>query len=477
MKKMMLLFKVNFEKAFDSVSWRYLDFMLCNLGFGLTWRSWIKACLESSQTSILVKGSPTSEFNVRRGLRQEDPLSLFLFIIIMEGLHVELSDLVRNGLILGINIGSSDINLTSSLKINIHKYSIYGIGVSSEDVHLMKSITGCSAGSFPFTYLGLPIGSNMSLTTNWKLLVDKFYSKLSSWKANLLSYGGRLTLIKSVMGSLGIYFLSLFKAPSTVLKTLENTRGLAIGSLKSFNLALLHKWRWQFYSNPDSLWVKVIRALHGRECGFDHNGSKYNGLWSKIVRTSNYLHSSSILPMDSIRFQVGCGSLIRFWKDIWLGNSPLYIRFNRLFRLECEKDCLVMNRISDGQWEWNWSRSILGVRNFTHLNHMLAEISQIEVSEDMDKCTWSLAQDGMFSVGALRRLIDDHTLPSLDTKTAWDKSFPRKVNIFMWRLKLDRLPNQLNLSSRGIEILEISCPSCNGNVESNDHIFFQMLFF
>ncbi|GKC79092.1 multidrug resistance-associated protein 3, partial [Tanacetum coccineum] len=102
-----------------------------------------------------------------------------------------------------------------------------------------------------------------------------------------------------------------------------------------------------------------------------------------------------------------------------------------LFRLERDKDCLVTHLISNGQWAWNWSRSILGVRNSTYLNNMLAEISQIEVSEDMDKCTWSLAHDEMFFVGALRRLIDDHTFPSLDTKTAWDKSLPRKVNIFM----------------------------------------------
>ncbi|GJX34167.1 RNA-directed DNA polymerase, eukaryota [Tanacetum coccineum] len=88
----------------------------------------------------------------------------------------------------------------------------------------------------------------------------------------------------------------------------------------------------------------------------------------------------------------------------------------------------------------------------------------------MDKCTWSLAHDGMFSIGALCRLIDDHTLPSLDTKTTWDKCLPRKVNIFMWHLKLDRLPHRLNFTSRGIEIPEISCSSCNGNVESNDHI-------
>ncbi|GJX31831.1 hypothetical protein Tco_0241686 [Tanacetum coccineum] len=52
-------------------------------------------------------------------------------------------------------------------------------------------------------------------------------------------------------------------------------------------------------------------------------------------------------------------------------------------------------------------------------------------------------------IGDLRRRIDDRILPSLDTKTTWDKSLPRKVNIFMWRLKLDRFVHRLNLSSRG----------------------------
>ena len=75
-----------------------------------------------------------------------------------------------------------------------------------------------------FTYLGLPIGSKMSLTSNWKLLIDRFRSRLSSWKANLLSIGGRLTLIKAVLGSLGIYYFSIFKAPEMVLKSLERAR-------------------------------------------------------------------------------------------------------------------------------------------------------------------------------------------------------------------------------------------------------------
>nr|GEY59126.1 putative RNA-directed DNA polymerase, eukaryota, reverse transcriptase zinc-binding domain protein [Tanacetum cinerariifolium] len=437
----MLLFNVDFENAFDTVSWKYLDFMLHNLGFRVTWKSWIKDCLESSRTSALINGSPTSKFNVRRDLRQGEPLSPFLFIIIMEGLYVAISDSIHSCLVRGINIGSSNITLShlffaddvvittewsshdidniirvlqvfylaSGLKINIHKSNIYGIGVSLEDVHLMASNTSCVAASFPFTYLGLPIGCNMSLIANWKPLVDKFKAKLTVWKANLLSFGGWLTLIKSILGSLSIYYLSIFRVP---------------------------EMRWRMFSNPDALWVRVIKAFHGLEGGFDHNGCNHNGLWAKIVGSSNYLHSSNILPMDFIRFQVGCGSLIRFWKDIWLGSSTLSSKYNRLFRIEQDKDCLIMDRIFYGHWAWNWSNN-LGIRNSSHLNELLLEISQVNVQVDNDKRTWSLDDDGTFTVCALRRLIDDHLLPSLDTTTTWVKYLSRKVNIFMWRLKLD----------------------------------------
>ncbi|GKB01296.1 hypothetical protein Tco_0829340 [Tanacetum coccineum] len=199
-------------------------------------------------------------------------------------------------------------------------------------------------------------------------------------------------LIKAVLGSLRIYFLSLFKAPAAGLKTLENARGLAIGSLKSFNLALLHKWRLRFYSNPDSHWVKVIGALEKM---------------ALIIMVAN-------IAVYGLRLS---GLLIT---GIQAPSFPWIPFAFRLFRLEQEKDCLVVDRISNGQWAWSLSRSNLGVRKSTHLNHMLSQISQIKVREDMDKCTWSLAHDGMFSFGNLRRLINDRILPSLDTKTTWD---------------------------------------------------------
>ncbi|GJS67899.1 hypothetical protein Tco_0682464 [Tanacetum coccineum] len=72
--------------------------------------------------------------------------------------------------------------------------------------------------------------------------------------------------------------------------------GLNIGSLKSFNPALLQKWRWRWFSILNALWVKVVKAIHRQEGGFDTYGCKFNGIWARIVGSSNFLHSKNIIP-------------------------------------------------------------------------------------------------------------------------------------------------------------------------------------
>lgn len=69
-KKGCLLFKVDFEKAYDKVSWSFLHFMMKKLGFRDAWMRWMAATVFSSNMSAMVNGSPTKEFNVERGLRQ-----------------------------------------------------------------------------------------------------------------------------------------------------------------------------------------------------------------------------------------------------------------------------------------------------------------------------------------------------------------------------------------------------------------------
>ncbi|GJT01740.1 putative RNA-directed DNA polymerase, eukaryota, reverse transcriptase zinc-binding domain protein [Tanacetum coccineum] len=171
-KKKLLIFKVDFEKAFDSVSWKYLDFVLLNLGFGSKWRSWIRACLSSSRASVLVNGSPTSEFSIKRGLRQGDLLSPFLFILVMEGLHNALSTVVSSGPIRGVKFGSHELTISYLFYVD-DKSNVYGIGVSDFDDSSMTSNSGCASRSFPFTYLGLPIGSNMSLKSSWQVVARR----------------------------------------------------------------------------------------------------------------------------------------------------------------------------------------------------------------------------------------------------------------------------------------------------------------
>ncbi|GKB91890.1 RNA-directed DNA polymerase, eukaryota, reverse transcriptase zinc-binding domain protein [Tanacetum coccineum] len=102
-----MIFNVDFEKAFDYVRWDYLDDVLKLFGFGDKWRSWIAGCLDFAMGSVLVNGSPTSEFHFQKCLNQGDPLSLFLFILIMESLHLSFSRVLEAGLFKGITVNNS----------------------------------------------------------------------------------------------------------------------------------------------------------------------------------------------------------------------------------------------------------------------------------------------------------------------------------------------------------------------------------
>jgi len=112
----LMLFKVDFEKAYDSVDWSYLDTVMNKMSFPLLWRKWIKECVSTAIASILVNGSPTDEFPLQRGLQQGDPLSPFLLLLAAEGLNVLMNFAVENNLYKGYGVGSTGSAVVSHLQ-------------------------------------------------------------------------------------------------------------------------------------------------------------------------------------------------------------------------------------------------------------------------------------------------------------------------------------------------------------------------
>lgn len=200
----------------------------------------MKACVTTTRTLILVNGSPTAEFNPERGLRQGDPLSPFLFIIVVGGLNILLAKAKELGILKGVPVGNCEetishlqfaddtivfckaewvevlnvkrilrcFEIMSGLKINYHKSNICGMGVPDELVTNFASRLNCMKISLPFTYLGLLLGANPRRKSIRATIIEKCQRRLASWKKRFLSFGGRLTLIKSVLSSLPVYYVS-----------------------------------------------------------------------------------------------------------------------------------------------------------------------------------------------------------------------------------------------------------------------------
>ncbi|GKV23593.1 hypothetical protein SLEP1_g33302 [Rubroshorea leprosula] len=131
------LFKVDFEKAYDKVCWDFIEYMMMRMGFNDIWRKWIWECLASSSVSILINGSPTNQFPVSKGLRQGDPLSPFLFLIVAEGLNGLMSSAVEKQLYKGVVIGNEGIAVSD---LQFADDTIFFGEASKDDIGVIKSI-------------------------------------------------------------------------------------------------------------------------------------------------------------------------------------------------------------------------------------------------------------------------------------------------------------------------------------------------
>lgn len=128
-KKAMFI-KLDMAKAYDRVRWSFLHKVLQAFGFGQEWISWVMSCITSPSFVVLINGEPSDLFGVTRGLRQGDPLSPYLFILMAEGLGRLIKSQVSQGGIQGWKWGHG-ITPSSHLQF-VDDTSLMGVARTQE---------------------------------------------------------------------------------------------------------------------------------------------------------------------------------------------------------------------------------------------------------------------------------------------------------------------------------------------------------
>ncbi|WJZ81860.1 hypothetical protein VitviT2T_001675 [Vitis vinifera] len=221
-----ILCKLDIEKAYDHVNWSFLLWLMEMMGFGAKWISWIQWCIGTVSFSVLINGISSGFFQSFRGLRHGDPLSPYLFVIVMEALSCLLKRAKEGGG--GVCWDGSSVveevsylswllmwfEAMSGLKVNLDKSEIIVVG-RVENVEEVALEFGCKVSKLP-SYLGLPLGARFKEVATWDGVEERLRKRLSLWKRQYIYKGGRMTLIRSTLSSMPIYCMSLFQMPRSV---------------------------------------------------------------------------------------------------------------------------------------------------------------------------------------------------------------------------------------------------------------------
>ncbi|GJY97333.1 hypothetical protein Tco_0514243 [Tanacetum coccineum] len=261
--------------------------------------------------SVIVNGSPTEEFQFYKGLKQGDPLSPFLFIVVMKSLHVSFQRVVD----------ADCFHRASGLRINMSKSKLLGIYVDADKVDQAARKIGCVTLKTPFTYLGSKVGGLMSRIQSWNETVEGMATRLSKWKMKTLSIGGVTTY--------GIYSISFFNGVELVGKkpiwgiwknvlASKDKGGLGMSSLFTLNRALMFKWVWRFFTQSSSLWAMVIKAIHGGDRKIGKKAkSSFPSIWLDIVHGVKLFKDRGTDLVNFIHKKLRNEANTLFWEDAW----------------------------------------------------------------------------------------------------------------------------------------------------------------
>jgi hypothetical protein len=237
--------------------------------------------------------------------------------------------------------------LQSGQVISTAKSTIYSGSITHGRLNIIVDLLNFKVGALPFNYLGVPIFKGKPKSSYLQPVADKIASKLTAWKASLLSMAGRVQLVKSVIQSMLIYSISVYSWPTGLIKEVEKSirnfiwsgdvdkrklvttswkkvcrplaqGGLNIRSISTLNKASNLKLCWSLLNSQTS-WAMLLkdRVLRDNKPIQHHI---YSSLWSNIKEEFS-------TTMNNSFWLLGTGDNINFWNENWCG-SPLFDLFN-----------------------------------------------------------------------------------------------------------------------------------------------------
>ncbi|XP_062076415.1 uncharacterized protein LOC133781446 [Humulus lupulus] len=354
--------KIDLSKAYDNVDWQFVEDLLKELCFPSRFIGWILVCLQGTNYNLLMNGRLQGAFKGEKGLRQGDPMSPLLFVLIMEyltrllarntckkgfGFHPLCKSLKLTNLCFAddliifckgniksvemVNSAFKEFCDTTGLSANKSKSLIYFGWVKAESKKQILDLVQMEEGSFPLKYLGVYLRPTKWKVADCGIILDKLNKKLNSWASRNLSFAGRAQLIHSVLLGIRNFWMSLFILPQKITAAIDKScrdflwgakgnrskyhlpawekvclpkkfGGVGFREGKKWNIALMAKFFWAISSKEDNLWVKWVNSIYLKEQSFWSLSVKQDMCWyfKKLLKLRE------IVDMDKLH-QAGRG--------------------------------------------------------------------------------------------------------------------------------------------------------------------------
>ncbi|KAA3469259.1 LINE-1 reverse transcriptase isogeny [Gossypium australe] len=477
-----MVIKLDLEKAYDRVSWKFIEVSLVAAGIPEKLRKVIMSSISSSTMQILWNGVPSRSFKPVRGIRQGCPLSPYLFVLCMEWLGYLIKSEMKTSKWQPIRLSRSEPALShlffaddlvifskaemsqalllkeilrpfcdfSGHKISSRKSNMFfskgvDINLSDQISHLFGYQKVFTLGS----YLGVLLLHDRITKSTLNFVIDKVRSKLQNWDARQLSLAGCITLAQSVLLAIPSYFMQSLAIPKGVCEEIEKIArqfiwggsagnlklaligwesicqprtcgGLGLRHLQDHNNSFLMKIGFNLVSRKDALWVKVLRSKYGWRDQLPETIHKCQSshLWKAI---------SKVWPLlrENLMWSIGNGSTIRGWKDNWiLDVGPLlsYVSAHDRINLDSTLKDWVMQ---DGSWNVN----MLSIWLSEDMLKCIVSIPPPHPDGGEDRIIWARSGSGSFSIRSAYWTLKENSWNSKDDfwKSIWKYQGPQRV--------------------------------------------------